>query len=152
MLLNILPAGAVTIFDAICLPPAHYHEISETETALFTVVISLTATSEITSEIKNVIETEPPEDRPMEAVSQSAIEMIKAADKHSLVYLTASEIESFEGSLLVHWTVQNKRVTLISSGPDGHVKLYKKGPSNLSELIPNPSPGDLSTALNWVMQ
>jgi hypothetical protein len=130
----------------------HYHEISETDTTLFAVVISLTAASEIESEIKSAIETEPPEDRPLEVVGEAAIGMIKAADKHSLVYLTASEIESFEGSLLVHWTVQNKRVTLISSGPDGHIKLYKKGTSNLSELIPNPSASDLSTALTWIMQ
>lgn len=148
----VVPVGGTTSFAPMPPPPAHYHEISDTDTTLFSVVISLAAASEITAEINSVIETEPSEDRPSGIVGEAAIEMINTADRLSLVFLKASEIESFEGSLLVHWTVRNKRVTLIASGPDGHIKLYKKHTTNLSELIPNPSATDLSTALNWIMQ
>jgi hypothetical protein len=141
----------MTSLDAIPPSPMHYHEISETDAALFSVVISLTAAAEINSEINDVIEAEPPEDRPLGVVSEGVIKMIKDADEYSLVFLTASEIESFEGNLLIHWVIREKRVTLIG-GPDGHIKLYKKGNANLSELIPNPSARDLSIALNQIMQ
>jgi hypothetical protein len=133
----------MTSFDAISPPP---------DTTLFSVVISLAAVSEIKSEIDSVIETDPPEDKPLRVVGEAAVEMIEAADSHSPIFLTASEIESFEGNLLVHWEVRNKRLTLIASGPDGRTKLYKKAASNLSEIIPNPSPIDLSDALTWIMQ
>jgi hypothetical protein len=152
LLPSIVLAGGMTSLDAKLPPPADYYQIAKTDAALFSVVISLAAVSQINSGIDGVIETDPPEDRPLRIVGEVAIEMIKAADRHSLVFLPASEIESFEGSLFVHWTIRNKRVTLIASGPDGHIKLYKKGEGNLSELVPNPSAKDLSVALYWIMQ
>jgi hypothetical protein len=142
----------MTSLDATPPPPTHYHEIAQTDTCPVSFVISLSAASETIAEVNSILETEPPEDRPTKAVSDSAIKMIRTADECSLMYLAASEIESFEGDLLVHWTIRDKRVTLIVSGPDGRIKLYKRGKSNLSELIPNPAAIDLVSALTSLMQ
>jgi hypothetical protein len=150
--LNIVLWSGSTNLDAIPPSPGHYHEIAQADTCQFSFVISLSAAAETIAEVNGIIETEPPEDRPTRAVSESAIKMIRNADECSLMYLAASEIESFEGDLLVHWAIREKRVTLIASGPDGRVKLYKRGKSNLSELIPNPTAIDLVSALTSLMQ
>jgi hypothetical protein len=150
--LSIVPVGSTMDFEAIPPPPAHYYEISEADTEHFSLIINLSAASETTTEIDSMFRSEPLEDRPTKAVAEAAIRMIWDADTCSPMYLAASEIESFEGDLLVHWTIRGKRVTLISSNPDGHVKLYKSGSSHLSELIPNPSAKDLVIALNSLMQ
>jgi hypothetical protein len=149
--LNILPVGDTQNVEATPPPPAHYYNIASENTSLFCLIVSLSAASETISEIERTIESEPTEDRPVQPVAEAAIKIIKDADAHSLIFLPASEIESFEGSLLVHWELRQKRVTLIA-GPGAYLKLYKKGNSSLSELIPNPTPVELTAAIHSVMQ
>lgn len=146
-----MPVGNIKHFETTAPRLARYYDVTSANTSQFSFVVSLSATSEIISEIKRIGETDPPEDRPAQSVCDAAVNIINSSNQHSLIFLPAAETESFEGSLLVHWELRDRRVTLIAA-PDGRMKLYKNGNSNLSELIPNPSAVELSSALHSLMQ
>ena len=131
-------------------PPAYCDPIVDTG-AVFSVLLNLSAAEATLSEIDQTLKSEPSEDKPTAEIVSAAKAMIMGAAEPVPFFLAASEVEGFEGRLLVHWTLAAKRVTLIASGPEVRMKLYKKTHPTLSELIPNPSPADLHSALTWIL-
>jgi hypothetical protein len=116
-------------------------------------VLSAWAVPSTIAEIDQVIAADSAEDRPSEETIRRVELLLKESHAHFPVYLAASEVESFEGALLIHWTTLNKRLTIISPRElDRPLKLYKRVASGWSQLTPNPSPVDLTAALQWVMQ
>lgn len=132
---------------------AYYAQVSPAADSLISGILSACAVPSTIAEIDKVVASDPVEDRPTEETIRRAKHFLEEAHVHSPVYLTASEVESFEGDLLIHWTTPNKRIAIISPHQQNQpLKLYKTISSGWSNLMSNPSPVDLNLALQWVMQ
>ena len=134
-------------------PPAYYAEVSGSMESVVSGILSACAVPNTLADINEVVVSAPPEDRLIEETTLRAKHLLEEANAIAPIYLAASEVESFEGDLLIHWTTTNKRLTLISPREqDRPLKLYRRIANGWSELTPNPVANDLSSALLWVMQ
>lgn len=112
-----------------------------------------TAVASTLAAIDRVVDTEDAEDRPSEYAKRRIVHLLAEAQNVSRIYIAASDVEGFEGSLLVHWTAHGKRVVLISPrSEDKPPSLYRKVADGWSELMQDPTPTDLAASLAWVLQ
>lgn len=138
---------------SISAPAAAYAEFILPKDTLVEAVLSSSALPLTIAQIRRVAASEPPEDRPPEVAVQRAVRLLEETHASAAIYLAASDIESFEGDLFIHWTSAKKRITIISPHQqNGSVRLYKKIGTEWSQLMLNPSPVDVASALKWVLQ
>ena len=133
-------------------PPAVYRQFIKTEDASIAHVLSAMAVEDTVTTILSVVAAESEEDRPTSAVVERAVALLRAAQIVEPIYLRASEVEGFEGDLLIHWRTPQKRVTLVApKQSDQSVRLHKRRASGWSEFANAPSPADMVSALKWLL-
>ena len=103
--------------------------------------------------MERIAETDPLEDRPTGNVVLRLTTLLAESHAHAAIFIGASEVESFEGDLLVHWQSSGKRVTIISPRQEEQpLRLYRKLSTGWSQLMQDPSPTDVTAALQWSLQ
>jgi hypothetical protein len=132
---------------------AEYRQYAQAQDTFISRVVNGMAVEDTIRDIRSVALAETDEDRPDEAVIARAEAILRKANQHDPIYLEASEIEGFEGDLLIHWATEQKRLTLVSpKQPDQNLRLYRRMANGWTEHVPNPSPADIVTAIKWVLQ
>jgi hypothetical protein len=95
------------------------------------------------------------EDRPSAYALKTARALLASAQAAAPILVDASVVESFEGSIIIHWDAPGRGVAIIvPATPEGKVKLYREkltgNQAIWSKLTEEPSPGYIASSLEWV--
>jgi hypothetical protein len=100
-------------------------------------------------------ESDNSEDRPSAHALKTARALLADAQTAAPILVDASVVESFEGSMIIHWDAPGRGVALIvPATPEGKVKLYREkltgNQAIWSKLTEEPSPSYIASSLQWV--
>jgi hypothetical protein len=106
--------------------------------------------------IEELLHSDPAEDLPTPQARTQSEAFLDSLFDNSTGLSAPTTIESFEGSLILHWDTENKGVVLTFRAVDGQVGLYweeiAQKKSFNSQLVRNPTPEEAAVKIEWLLE